>query len=139
MNLNQKSYQFGIFLWLLSGIGHLSFEALAHWRRFNPDAWSSAELTMASLPEEKLLGKSIRIFELMNGFSAAMGLLLIIIGCLLLTNRESRINASIAILASAIMLIIALLAFPPYPIATMSLSMISFGWYIMTKPKKALG
>lgn len=118
-------YQLGCFTYVFTGVGHLATE-ISH-QLSSPT--NEMQVFITTSPTINLLGKTLSLYELTTGFSLAMGGLLVMVGLILLAQRNRTFSIyMLAIITSAFMLCLSLKYFFIIPVVTMSIATICFSW-----------
>ncbi|MDC0673779.1 LIC_13387 family protein [Nannocystis radixulma] len=135
------AYRVGAWCWIATGIGHLSIEAALSLASASPE---SARLKAAMRENVLAIGGVPRTsLDVVNGISIAMGLALVLAGVLFLmiarvagSAEQTRGAAGLGLVASLVLLVVAVIFLPLPPIVTFTASSASFAVALGKLPRR---
>lgn len=135
------AYRVGAWCWIVTGIGHLSVDALLSRASPSPEA---ARLNAAMRESVFAIGGIRRTsLDVVNGISIAMGLALVLVGVLFLmvarvasSAEQIRGGAALGLVASLVFLAVAAVLLPLPPIVTFTVASASFAIALARLPRR---
>lgn len=135
------AYRVGAWCWIVTGIGHLSVDALLSRASPSPEA---ARLNAAMRESVFAIGGIRRTsLDVVNGISVAMGLALVLVGVLFLmvarvagSAEQTRGAAALGLVASLVFLAVAAVLLPLPPIVTFTVASASFAIALARLPRR---